>query len=119
MAVSENLFVEEMLTCSALLDFFCCNSNEVEGLNHYCRDCVHHSLIRCHFGVYVQTLEKCFYALEHLKKGLLIRANGLSCLRIIRIAIDRTEALRRVHTERRTANPIKITFAGVNTFKQI
>ena len=117
--VSRNLFVKEMLTCSALLDFFCCNSNEVEDLNHNCRDCVHHSLIRCHFGVYVQTLEKFFYALEDLKESVLVRADGLSCLRIICITIDRTKVLRTVHTERRTANPIKITFAGENTFKQI
>jgi hypothetical protein len=102
-----------------LLDFFCCNSNKVEDLNHYCRDCVYHSLVWYHFSVYVQTSEICFYALEHFKKCVLVRANGLSCLRINCITIDRTKVLRRLRTERRTANPIKITFAGVNTFKQI
>ena len=108
-----------MLTGSALLDFFCCSSNKVEDLDHYCGNCVHHSLIWCNFSVYVQTLEKCFYALENLKKSVLVRANGLSCLIIICIMIDRTKVLRTVHTERRTANPIKITFAGENTFNQI
>ena len=112
-----NLFVKETLTCSALFDFFCRNSNEVEDFNHYCRDRVHHSLIWCHFSVYVQTSEKCFYALKNLKKEVLVRANGLSCLRIICITIDRMNVLRTARTERRTANPIKITFAGENTFK--
>ena len=56
--VSENLFVDEMLTYSALFDFFCCNPNKVEDLDHYGRNYVHHSLIWCHFGVYFQTSEK-------------------------------------------------------------
>ena len=107
-----------MLTCSALLDFFCCDSNKVEDLHHDCRDRVHHSLIWCHFSVYVQTSKKCFYALKNLKKGVLVRADGLSCLKIVCIRMDRTRVLRRLHTERRTANPMKIAFAGVNTFKK-
>ena len=45
--------------------------------------------------------------------------NLLSCLRIICITMDCTKVLRAVHTERRTMNPIKITFASENTFKQI
>jgi hypothetical protein len=73
-------------------------------------------LIRCHFSVYIETLEKCLQALEYLKKGVLVRANGLSCLRIICITINRTKVLRRVHTERRTTNAIKITFPGEKTF---
>jgi hypothetical protein len=76
-------------------------------------------LIWCHTSVYVQTSEKRFYALEHLKKCVLVRADGLSCLKIICITIERTKAIARLHTERRTANPINITFAGENTFKQI
>jgi hypothetical protein len=31
--------------------------------------------------------------------------------------MNRTKGLRKIHTERRTANPIKITFAGENTYK--
>ena len=44
----------------------------------------------------------------------MVRANILSCLKIVRITMVRTKVLRRVHTERRVANPIKITFAGEN-----
>ena len=109
-----------MLTRSAWLHFFCCNSDKVEHLDHYCRDCVQHSLIWRHFGVYVQTSEKCFYVLEHLKESVLVRANRLGCLGvvcIVTIVMDRTKVLRRVHTEIRTENPVKITFAGENAFK--
>ena len=115
--INGNLFtaLQQGLTDSALLDFFCRNSNKVENFDHYGRGCLHHSFIWCHFGVCVQTSEKCLYALEYLRKSVLVRANGLSCLRIVRITIDRTKVLRRVHTERRTPNPIKITFAGENT----
>jgi hypothetical protein len=31
--------------------------------------------------------------------------------------MERTKGLRKIHTERRTANPVKITFAGENTCK--
>jgi len=113
--VSGNLFVKEGLTRSALLDFFCCNSNKVEDLDHYYLDCVHYSLIWCHFSVYVQTSEKCLNALEHVEKSVLVRADVLSCLRIVRITMDRTKVIRRVHTKKKTPNPIKITFAGENT----
>ena len=109
--------LQKGLTHSALFDFFRSEGKNVEDLNHYCRDRVHHSLIWRHFSVFVQTSEKCFYALEHLKKSVLVRANVLSCLVIIRITIDRTKVLKRVHTERRTPNPVKITFAGVHTCK--
>ena len=73
-------FIKETLTCSALLDFLCYNSNKVEDFDRDGSDCVHHSLIGCHFSVYLQTSEKCFYALEHLKKTVFVRANVLSCL---------------------------------------
>jgi hypothetical protein len=60
-------------------------------------------------------LEKAFYALEHLKKSVLARANILGCLRAVRITIDRTKVLSRIHTEKRTPIPAKIAFAGENT----
>ena len=110
-------FAKETLTCFGLLDFFCYNSNKIEDLDHYCRNCVQHSSIWRHFGVYVQTSEKCFYVLEHLKESVLVRANRLGCLGIVCIVMDRTKVLRRVHTEIRTENPVKITFAGENAFK--
>ena len=102
------------LTHSALFNFFCSDGQNVEDFDHYCCDRVYHSLIWCRVSVCVQTSEKCFYALEHLKESILVRANVLSCLRIVRIMVDRTKALRRVHTERSTPNPIKMTFAGEN-----
>jgi hypothetical protein len=81
MVLSTEIYsLQQGLTDSTLFDFFCSDGQNVEDLDHYGRDRVHHSLIRCHFCVCVQTLEKCFYALEHLKERVLIRANVLSCL---------------------------------------
>jgi hypothetical protein len=112
---TEIYLLQQGLTHSTLFDFFCHDGQNIEHFNHNFRDRVHHSLIWRHFSVCVQALEKCFYALEHLKERVLIRANVLSCLTIFRITMDRTKVLKRVHTERRTPNPIKITFAGANT----
>ena len=103
------------LTQSTLFDSFCNNGKDVQNFSHYARDRVYRSFICRHFGVCVQTSKKCFYAVEHLKEGILIRANVLSCLRIVHITMNRTKVLRRLHTERSTPNPIKITFAGENT----
>jgi hypothetical protein len=88
---TETYSLQQGLTHSPLFDFFCSDDEDVEDFNYYCRDRVHHSLIWCHFGVRVQTLEKCFYALEYLKKRVLVRANILSCLRIVRITIGYTK----------------------------
>jgi len=60
-------------------------------------------------------LEKGFHALEHLKKSVLARANIFDCLKAVRITMNRTIVLRRIHTERRTPIPTKIVFAGENT----
>ena len=111
---TENYSLQQGLTYSTLFDFFCSDGENVEHLTHYFCDRVHHSLIWRHFSVYVQTTEKCFYAFEHLIKGVLVRANVLCCLRFAGITMDRTKMLRKVHTERRTVNPITITFAGGN-----
>jgi len=106
---------QQGLTYSTLFHFFCSDGENVKNFNYYCRDRVQHSLIWRHFSVYVQTSEKCFYALEHLEECVLVRANVLSCLRIVRITTDRMKGLRKVHTENSTPKPIKITFAGGNT----
>jgi hypothetical protein len=107
--------LQQGLTHSALFDFFCSDSQNIEDLNHDGCDRVYHSFIWRHFSVYLQTSEKCFHALEHLKESVLVRADVLSCLIIVRITMDRIEVSRRVHTERSTPNAIKITFAGENT----
>ena len=114
--LTEIYSLQQELTYSAFFDFFCSDGKDIEDLGHNCRDRIHHSFIGRHLSVYVQTSEKCFYALEHLKKSVLVRTNVLSCLRSFAscIMMDRTKVLR-LHTERRTANPIKITFAGGNT----
>jgi hypothetical protein len=62
-------------------------------------------------------LEKRFYALEDFKKSVLARANILGCLGAVRITMDRTKILSRIHTERSTPIPAKIAFAGENTCK--
>jgi hypothetical protein len=62
-------------------------------------------------------LEKSIYALEDLKKSVLVSANTFGCLKAVRITMDRTKVLRRIHTEIRTPIPTKIAFAGENTCK--
>jgi hypothetical protein len=119
MIISTEIYsLQQGPTHSALFNFLCSDSENVEDLSHYCCDRVHHSFIWRHFSVRVQTSEKCLYALEQLKKSVLVRANVLSCLRTIHITMDHTNVLR-LRTERSTPNPIKITFAGENTFKQL
>jgi hypothetical protein len=65
----------------------------------------------------LKSLEKSFYSLEHLKKSILTRVNILSNLRDAGITMDRTRALRKIHTKRRIPTPAKIAFAGENTYK--
>ena len=94
MVLSTEIYsLQQGLTHSALFDLFCSDGQNVENLSHYCRDRVHHSLLWRRFSVHVQTKEKCFYALEHLKESVLVRANVLSCLRIVRITMNRTKVL--------------------------
>jgi len=69
------MFIEQQLTRPSLSDLFRCNPKNVEDLDHYFRDCIHHFLVKCHFRVYLEPLEKCPYSLEHLKKSILARVN--------------------------------------------
>jgi hypothetical protein len=119
MVISTEIYsLQQGLTYSAFFDFFCSDGKDIEYLSHYRDDRVHHSLIWRHFSVYVQTSEKCLYALKQLKKCVLVRPNVLGCLRTVRITMNHTN-VSRLRTERSTPNPIKITFAGENTFKQL
>jgi hypothetical protein len=96
MVLSTEIYsLQQELTHSALLDFFCSDGNNVEHLNHYYCNCVHHSLIWRRFSVCVQTSEKCFYALEHLKESVLVRANVLRCLKSVRITMDPHEGIKK------------------------
>jgi hypothetical protein len=96
MVLSTEIYsLQQGLTHSALFDFLCSDGQNVEHLNHYCCDCVHHSFIGRRFSVCVQTLEKCFYALEHLKQSVLIRPNVFRCLRIVRITMDPYEGIKK------------------------
>ena len=70
----------QQLTRPSLSDLFSCNSKDVEDLDHYFRDYFHHFLVECRSNVNLESLEKSFYALEYLKKGVLILANILGCL---------------------------------------
>jgi hypothetical protein len=97
-----------------LLDFFCCNPNDVEDFGHYVRDGIHHFSIQCRFSVNLQPLEKGFQALEYLEKSTLACTDILSCLRSDRITMGGTNILERIHTKRRTPNAVKMAFAGGN-----
>jgi hypothetical protein len=106
--------VQKRLTRSALLDFFCCDSNNVQDFSHYFHDCVHHILIQCRFSVNLQSSEKRLQALEYLKKDALACTDILGRLGGYRITMSRTNILERIHTKRRMPNAVKIAFAGGN-----
>src|SRR6266852_3129584 len=108
-SVNGNIIIQKKLTRPSLSDLFSCDSKNVENLHQYFGDYIHHSLVKCRFIVDFQSLEKNFYALEDLKKSVLARANILGCLRAVRIMMDRTKVIRRIHTKRRTPIPTKIT----------
>ena len=114
MVLSTGTSLYRRLTCSALLDFVCRNSNNVKDFGHYFCDCIHHFLIQCRSNVDLQPLEKGFQALKDLKKSVLACADILSCLKSDRITVDRTNILERIHTERRTPTAVKMAFAGGN-----
>ena len=61
---TENLSVQKILTRSALLDFLCGNSNNVQDFSHYFHDRIQHFLVQCRFSVNLQSSEKRFQALE-------------------------------------------------------
>ena len=109
-----NFFVKKRLTRSALLDFFCYNSNYVQHFRHYSHDCIHHFLIQCRSSVNLQSLEKRLQALEYLKKSVLACTDILSRLRSDRITMGGTKILERIHTKRRTPTAVKMAFAGGN-----
>jgi hypothetical protein len=117
-SVNGNIIIQRQLTYPSLSDPFSCNSKDVQDLHHCFGDYVHHFLVECRFRVNFESLEEAFYALEHLKKSILACANILGCLRTVRITIDRTKILRKIHTERSTPIPAKIAFAGENTCKR-
>jgi hypothetical protein len=84
-----NLFIQKGLTRSALLDFLCGNSNNVQDFNHYFHDCIQHFLVQCRFSVNLQSSEKRLQALEYLKKDALACTDILSRLRGDRITMSR------------------------------
>jgi hypothetical protein len=113
-SVNGNVFVQKRRTCSALLDLFRCNSNNVEDFSHYFRDRIHHFLIECRSSVNLQSLEKGFQALEYLKKRALACTDVLCCLRSDRITMSGSNVLERIHTNKRTPNAVQMAFAGGN-----
>jgi len=112
--VNGSYFVPRILTCSALLDFFRCNSNNVKDFGHYFRDRIHHFLTQCRLSVNLQSLEIGFQALEGLEKGVLACADILSCLRCDHITMGVTNMLEKIPTRRRTPTAVKMAFAGGN-----
>ena len=118
-SVNGNTIIHQKLTRPSLSDLFSCNSKDVEDLDHYFRDNIHHFLVECRSGVDLESLEECLYTLEDLKKSVLARTSFLGCLRAISITMDQTRMLRKVHTKRRTPIPTKIVFAGENTYNKI
>src|SRR5258708_16842294 len=63
-SVSGHTSIQQMLTHSALLNFICCNSKNIQHFSHYFRDYIHHYWIKCHLNVDLQSSEKCFKTLE-------------------------------------------------------
>src|SRR5258708_39736273 len=50
-SVSGHTSVQQTLTHSALLNFICCNSKDIQHFSHYFRHYIHHSLIQRRFSV--------------------------------------------------------------------
>src|SRR6267154_5776548 len=89
-SVNGSTFEQQQRTHPPLSDLFSCNSKNVKDFHQYFSDYVHHFLVKCRFSVDHQSLEKCFYALEHLKKSVLARADIPDSLRPVRITMDCT-----------------------------
>ena len=81
-SVNSDIFVEQLLTCSALPNLFCHNRKNAENLDHYRRDCIHHFFIwwHRHRGINFEASQKGFYAFENVNKSVLGCTNIFSCL---------------------------------------
>ena len=106
----------ELLTHSALPDLLCCDPKNRENLDHYQNDCIHHFRGLRHFCVHLETSEKTLDALKDVHKSILACTNILSCLKNVCVTMSHAKLLK-IHTERRTPMPAKITLAGENTYQ--
>ena len=103
--------MHQILTYSTLLDFLCCDPENRENLDHYLNDYVHHFRGRLRFCVDLETSEKHLNPFKDVDKCVLARSNIFSCLGEECVTVARTK-LQRIHTDKRTPTPVKITLAG-------
>jgi hypothetical protein len=103
-----------LLTHSALLDLLHRDPKNGQNFNYYLNDHIHHFRGRWHLRVHLETSKKTFNALKDVHKSVLACTNVSS--RLINVFVTIASAKKsRIHTERRTPIPVKITFAGANT----
>src|SRR5216683_2180057 len=114
-SAKHDIFVEELLTRSSLLNFFRRNPKNREYLHHDLNDYIRHFRCQWHLGVDFEASEKTFDPLKDVDKCVLACANILSSLSNIGIRLAHAKLSRRMRTKRRTPTPAKITFAGENT----
>ena len=65
------MFVQQILTHSALPDLLCCNPKNSEDLDHYLNDYIHHFRGRRQFCIDLETPEKHLNPLEDVDKSVL------------------------------------------------
>src|SRR6266478_4609186 len=92
-SVNRYIFVQQILTQSALLHPFCCNPKNRENLDHYLNDDIYHFRGRLHFGVNLQSSEKQFDALKNVDKCIFARPNVLDCLRNVLVIMVQVKLL--------------------------
>src|SRR6266403_6379926 len=92
-SVNRYIFVQPILTHSALLDLFCCNPKNRENLDHYLNDHIYHFRGRLHFGVNLQSSENQFDALKNVDKCIFARPNVLDCLRNVLVIMVQVKLL--------------------------
>src|SRR6266478_737565 len=93
-SVNPYIFVQRILTQSALLHLFRCDPKNRENLDHYLNDHIHHFRDRLHFGVDLQSSENQFDPLKNVDKSIFASPNVLDCLRNVLVIMVQVKLLR-------------------------
>ena len=89
-SINGEIFVHRILTYSTLFNFLRRDPKNRENLNHYLNGDIQHLRGRLHFCVDLETSEKHFHPFEDVDKYVLACPNIFSCLRGVRVTMDRT-----------------------------
>src|SRR5260221_2563199 len=81
-SVGGTKFVQESLTCPALLDLLCRNPKDRKDLHHDLDHHIHHARSRWHLRVDFEASEKKFNTFKYVNESFLARRDVSSCLRV-------------------------------------